>query len=96
MARHETNNYKSNVYTKTNNLFGIKAVGDQEGIPADGGLVRIFKNDGESITALLQLFRWKKFPEVVAGPVDFVRNLKQRGYFTDTEANYLRGLKRFL
>jgi hypothetical protein len=98
MARHERNDFTSPLYERANNMFGFKTRSESEpGIKApDGGRYRVYRNDGESIKALLDWFDRKDFPVRFDSPGQFVHSLKLRGYFTDTEENYLRGLKRFL
>lgn len=98
MARHETNDFKSSLYRRANNMFGFKTRSAIEpGTPApDGGEYRVYRNDGESVRALLDWFDRKNFPYTFDSLSDFVHALKVRKYFTDTEENYLRGLQRFL
>ena len=70
MARHESNDFTSPLYKRANNMFGFKTRSEKEpGIPApDGGEYRLYKNDGESITALLDWFDRKNFPYQVTSP----------------------------
>jgi hypothetical protein len=62
----------------------------------DGGYYREYASYNASADDLLSWYAQKKMPESVPDAATFVRALKERGYFTDSEANYLKGLKRFL
>lgn len=97
MARHETNDFKSQLYQRANNMFGFKTRSENEpGTPApDGGRYRIYRNDGQSVIALLDWFDRKNFPYEFKSLGEFVHALKVRKFFTDTEENYLKGAQRF-
>lgn len=102
MAKHETGEFTSQVYNRDNNLFGLKIPSKREwlGTPgteaSDGGNFSHYSNDGKSLKDLFLYFDFVHFPKAVGGLDQFVTELKERGYFTDSWENYHRGLKRFL
>lgn len=101
-AKHETGNFTSVLYLEDNNMFGMKngSILSEWELPGrlspDGGRYAKYASDLDSVKDLLQWFEWKKFPVSVAGVDQYASELKSRGYFGDTLANYTSGLKRFL
>lgn len=101
-ARHETNDYKSNLYVKYNSLFGMKVPsrrpfdGEIGPVAPDGGRYAMYKTKAQAAKDYLNLLRYNRFPINLANVETFVQRLKNDGYFTDTYNNYLNGLKRFL
>jgi flagellum-specific peptidoglycan hydrolase FlgJ len=101
-AKHETGNFTSAVYRNNNNMFGMKngsimSAWEMVGTVApDGGTYAKYACDLDSVKDLLQWFEWKKFPVSVASVEQYASELKSRGYYGDSLANYTNGLKRFL
>lgn len=97
-AKHETNNYTSDVFKRANNLFGMKNANKREqlGFKVEGDPYRHYNNVGDSIRDFLMLLRYNRFPTNFKTPTEFVSKLKSQGYFGDTFANYLNGVFHFL
>lgn len=96
-ARHETGNFTSDLFLRSNNLFGMRnaSIRNQLGEQGTNGY-RHYKNPNESIMDLLMYFDYVGFPTEVTGVDHYVRELKDRKYFEDSYSNYLKGLKAFL
>lgn len=101
-AKHETDNFKSNLYLNYNSLFGMKVPsrrrfdGSIGPIAPDGGRYASYDSKAQSAKDYLNLLRYNRFPTNIANVETFVRRLKDDGYYTDSYENYLNGLKRFL
>jgi len=89
-AKHETNNFTSNVYLKDHNMFGMKWINGARGQIATKGLkspdgpddyYAHFESDSAGVIDLLKLFEAKKFPVSVEDGNEFASELKKRGYF---------------
>jgi uncharacterized FlgJ-related protein len=103
-AKHESANFTSNLYKLTNNCFGMThpvkrpAVG-YESKHFEGGNSRplqAYRNDTESFVDLMLWMDYTKFPETVANAEQYVSEMKKRGYFTASEASYLKAFKKWL
>lgn len=101
-ARHETGNFTSTVFKANKNLFGMKngsviSPGEMIGTVApDGGTYAKYRTQFDSVADLLRWFEWKKFPVKVSGVEQYASELKSRGYYGDSLANYTNGLKKYL
>ncbi len=97
-ARHESKGYTSEVFKRANNPFGMKHARERrqlgERIPGDQ--YRHYRNIGQAIRDYLIYLESQSFPTRVSNEEEFVSELRGRGYFEDSEANYLTGIKRFL
>lgn len=108
MSGHETAGWTSNFYKKYNNLFGYSYYKGSSwqydaGTKADNGkpiavYLSIENSMGELLSWLKRRLNEGRFPafETIDSPEKFVAALKSCGYFTDTETNYLRGLKYYM
>lgn len=92
---HETGGGTSAIYKENNNLFGMKlpakrpttAIGENRGHA-------VYKTESDSIQDLLMwLAMYGKTIEDFRSAEEYVSFLAQKGYFTDSPDNYLRGLK---
>ncbi len=97
-SKHETNNYRSNVFDKYNNLFGMKNASFrmQYGKNVDSTDYRVYVSSAQSIKDLLLYFDYVGFPKSVQSVDQYVQELKHRDYFEDDFFNYRNGLLRFL
>ena len=92
-AWHETGGFKSRLALEQNNLFGMKIpqvrefVGDKSNPP-----YMTYRSWSESVDDLLLWFENQRFPTSVESPFHYTMSLRQRGYFTDSVDNYLRGM----
>lgn len=104
-ARHETGNYTSNVFRKTNNLFGMKmpSVRPRTFILRPSSIV--MRSEGATPYAeyssaensVRDLVAWHKFNRTdwskISGIESYSEYLKKRGYYGSTIDIYIRGLK---
>ena len=96
-ARHETGDFTSSLYSRANNMFGMK-------IPTKRNYVRkgttagysAYTSPKQSLQDMVLLLRHNRFPTDIASVEDYVAQLKADKFFTDDPQNYLRGMKRFL
>ena len=102
-ARHETGNYTSYQFKENNNLFGMKYVkqplAKMGNKSPEGDYYAKYSNVGDSVMDLVNrnykiTRKGVSFADLksVSDSTDFAKKLKQRGYYTDSEANYKRGL----
>jgi flagellum-specific peptidoglycan hydrolase FlgJ len=104
-ARHESNNFKSNVFKTDNNLFGYKYVGQKNatrGLKSpEGDYYAHYKSPDISI---IELVGWLKrreksgvFPALstITDPGQYATLLKKANYYGDSVNTYTAGLKRY-
>jgi hypothetical protein len=106
-ARHETNNFTSNLFRKYNNAFGYSYYAGSNyqigpGSVADNGQqIAAYADPAQStremVDWLYRRYRQGRFPELetVTGPEQYAAALKDAGYYGDTLANYSAGLRRW-
>ena len=94
-ARHESNNYQSDVFIRSNNPFGMKNAykRKQLGKQVEGDPYRHYESIGEAIRDYLLYLDFVNFPRNITTIDSFAMALKDRGYFEDNETNYINGLK---
>lgn len=101
-SQHETANWKSPLFEKNNNLFGMKVPTKRKyygtgGTQApDGGLYANYNSWSDSAKDYLEWLRYNKFPTGLKSVEDFVKQLKLNNYFGDSYENYLAGVKNWL
>lgn len=102
-AKHESNNFRSNVYLKNHNMFGMKFIDGRRGQIATKGLLSPegdhyahFANDSAGIIDLLKLFDAKKFPLSVKDGSEYSSELKKRGYYGASLESYTSRLNYWL
>ena len=102
-AQHESANFQSQVYRTCNNPFGMKVPSRRPyvGIGAcrvapDGGSYSRYASDFQAAKDFLEWLKFTKFPGGLSSVEQYVTALRERSYFTDSEYNYLNGMKRFL
>jgi len=101
-SQHETNSWRSELFLNNNNLFGMKVPSKREyfgngGTPApDGGMYAKYDTWADSAKDFLSWLRYVKFPKDALTVDRYVYLLKKFGYFTDSEENYLGGVKHWL
>lgn len=93
-ARHETNNYRSEVYRRANNLFGMKDAYKRPrlGVDVAGDPYRHYKSDSESIRDMLLWLSYNKAPVSFPDSNSYAVFLKNKGYFEDSLKNYQKGM----
>ena len=108
-ARHETDNYTSNVFKLNNNLFGMKfanqplATKGSLAPSSEGGIYAKYNSPANSIKDQVDRYFVKTiggitFEQLKASktPLEYATNLKKRGYFTATIEEYASGIQRAL
>lgn len=97
-AKHETANYTSNLYQRSNNAFGMHNPSKREavGYRVAGDRYRHYDHRGQSIHDFILWLKDWNFPTDIQSPEEYVRQLKMRNYFTDSVDNYTTGLKKYL
>jgi flagellum-specific peptidoglycan hydrolase FlgJ len=93
-AIHETGNYSSPLSIRQNNLFGMNVARNRpfNGFPVAGSVYAGYNSRKDSIDDLILWMDYTKFPLKVSDSLQYVTELKKRGYFTDSIQNYLRGV----
>ena len=99
-SQHETANWKSSLFKNHNSLFGMKWPVDLPGthqgpISPEGDYYTSYDAWENSAQHLLHWLRRKKIP-VTTDVSDYVKSIRNAGFFTDTFDNYLNGVNRFL
>lgn len=107
-AKHETGNFTSNFFKKYNNAFGYAYVSGGKyqsgpGTTADNGQpIAAYPDVKSSVYEIIDwIYRRRKegkFPQdlsTITTPEQYSKLLKDSGYYGDTMANYLNGLKKF-
>lgn len=98
-ARHESNNFTSNVYRANNNPMGMKVpsvrkfLGTEGTKAPDGGHYAKYVNDTQGFQDFLVWLRARKFPTNLSTVDEYVQAMKDKGYYGDSVSNYLRGVK---
>lgn len=97
-AKHESANYTSDVFKRSNNPFGMKNAKKRKqlGKEVEGDPYRHYANIGEAIRDYILYLKEFKVPTNIGSYESYVRMLKQNGYFSDSIVNYLTGIERFL
>jgi len=97
-AKHESNNFKSPLYLRSNNMFGMTNASErnQLGKEVANDQYRHYKSDVESAKDLLLYFEYFNFPQKTPNLVGYVNQLKDNGYFTSSYDNYYNGLARYV
>lgn len=92
-AQHETGNFSSSAYISQNNMYGMKhaVIRDQLGVN-DGRTYRTYANPVQSMQDMLMYLRAVNFPTTVLSVQEYVQELKNRGYFGDSVANYYKNV----
>lgn len=100
MARHETEDYASELFVNANNAFGFKVPprpSYRNGTYKIGqNVYSSYASLDSSIADIIRYFDFVNFPTQVKDVEHFVRELRVRNYFTDRVSNYTRGVKYFL
>ena len=98
-AKHETGNFKSEVYLTDHNMFGMKFINGARGQVATSGLpspegdhYAHYASDTDSLNDLLLWFDYEKFPTSVTDAGQYATELKNRNYFTAGLSSYVKAL----
>jgi hypothetical protein len=100
-AKHETGNFTSFIYLRTNNMFGMGIPGSRNSlrsgkfISRDGREYSKFKSVLDSAKDFRLYLENQNFP-VPLTEAGYVWELKNRGYFEDSYNNYLKGVRSWL
>ncbi len=94
-AMHETNYFQSEIYLGNNNYFGMRQPAQR--VTTSKGDIGGYASYDSQIDSVKDLILWFKakgdFDESAVPTVDlYVTYLKSKSYFTDTIANYKRGV----
>lgn len=103
-AKHESENFTSDVYRENNNPFGFKKAEKRNQVgelgtkapEEEGGYYWHYPTDQEAFKDLILYFNQVKFPTKVNNSLEYATALKVRRYFTDSVYNYKRGIDRWL
>lgn len=97
-ARHETGDFTSRLAVELNNLFGMKrpVIRPFFGSGGQVGQFAEYENYRQSVQDLMAWMDYTGFPLAVSGSAQYVAELKKRGYFEDSQQNYLNGVNRGL
>jgi len=94
-ARHETGNFTSAIFRESNNFFGMRHPRRRatRSIGVHREHARFQTLDDSVIDMILYLIHFRTNPGDFANVESYVRELKNDGYFEDTEENYLRAMR---
>lgn len=103
MARHESGDFTNTLSTKYNNIFSMgyptrRPASNQGKTPKmiEGIFHSVYKNYDEAVKDLMLWFDFVNFPKDLSSVDTFAQALRDKGYYTDTVANYTRGLKTWM
>jgi len=96
-SKAETANFTSRLFREHNNLFGMKNAlkREQSGFKIEGSVFRAYESPVSSILDYLALLNSTKFPVSVNSLEQFARELKDRGYYEESQDLYLKLLKKY-
>jgi hypothetical protein len=96
-ADHETGGFTSRLALDQNNVTGMNIPKQRPFVGfKDSGPYMRYKDWNQSIEDLLLWMNYTGFPVYVADSRQYVQELKKRGYFEDTEQNYIAGVNNAL
>jgi hypothetical protein len=85
--------YSSRLAVEQKNITGMNVPNQRNFVGyKDSGRYMRYDSFFQSIQDLLLWMSYTKFPQSVPNSKAYVQELKKRGYFGDSEANYLRGV----
>jgi len=99
-AKHESNDFSSNVFKTCNNAFGYKYVGQKLAVGAcsdspEGNKYAKYRSLEDSTREVCQWIKRRQSQfAAVNTPEDFASALKNNGYFGDSLGNYSAALRR--
>lgn len=95
VSRHETAGYTSAVLQRDNNLFGMKfpTIRQTTADGKDSSGYAHYKSTGDSASDLVLYLNARNYSRNYASVDALVQAMKDKGYFEDSVANYLRGVK---
>jgi len=98
-AGHETGGFNSAIFKSNNNAFGMKYAGQAMSIGEKNGYAN-YASLKDSVTDLVRWYVKNRnsilsFPLYINSLDSYVKFLKNRDYFEDSEENYLAGCKYF-
>ena len=99
-ARLESANFTSDLFKRSNNLFGMKnaitrnQLGHRSAIPGDN--YRSYDSSRQSVEDFLLYLYAVRFPGSVADAFDYAQELKDRGYYGVSSQEYSSGLNSWL
>lgn len=103
MSKHETNNYRSMISEKYNNIFGMGYPFIRPSVNVgktlefiEGQNMSVYASRDQAIEDLLLWMDYNRFPADLKSVEAFANALRQKGYYTDSVDNYLKGLNRWL
>ena len=97
-ARHESDNYRSRLARDLNNVFGMglprirPTIAMPSGVTAEGQEMAKYNSIEEAVRDLKLWMGFSRAPNDFPSLDAYVNFLKQKGYFTDSAANYLAGV----
>ena len=95
-AAHETGNFTSSIFRYNNNCFGMKlpktrktlATGESRGHA-------VYNSVFDSVGDFWLWYQYVNLPHYWKDIETYIGALKMKGYFEDSQDNYLKGVKRF-
>lgn len=94
----ETGQYSSNLYQTQNNLMGMRCVKIRPTTQTGCGISNfgIYSDVASCIKDMSLYYQYFNYPTKFENSEQYVRVLKQKGYFSANEANYLSALNAFM
>jgi uncharacterized FlgJ-related protein len=92
---HETANFTSDIFLENHNLFGMKNAGQKLVIGTNRGHA-VYESITDSIKDFALYYKRHQYLSVYETAYDYVKALKENGYFEADIANYVRGVEHFL
>jgi hypothetical protein len=95
-SAHETGNFTSTVYKANANPFGMRLPKKRPTTAIGENLFHAkYSNLDDAVTDYKYYWDFVKLSPIFVSITDFVQALKAKKYFTDSEENYLKGVKHF-
>lgn len=98
VSRHETGNYSSHVFKTLNNMFGMRfpTIRKTTAISESDSKYSVYHSPADSVRDMVLYLDARQYPTNFNSVADLVSTMKAKGYFEDSESNYLHGVERAL
>lgn len=98
VSRHETGNYRSGVFKRDNNMFGMKnpTLRQTTSINEDSSGYAVYSTPANSVRDLALYLDALDYSRHYGTASDLVTAMKEKGYFEADFAEYLGGVERAL
>lgn len=102
IAQFETADFSSRIFNENRNAFGMTVprirtfLGETSNIYHEGLPMAKYSSTYRSAQDFVEYLKYFNYPTNIKSIDSFVRLMKEKGYFSDTYDNYLKGVKAYL